>query len=139
MSGINLTGQYSINIISAGSFSPADSTTYYLGDIPLAPTATEGNRRIYFNQAGRVIGAVLSFFQTAGTAENSTISFRLNATTDTALSTTVDNSAIFRINNTTLTPITVAVGDFFELKWATPAWVTNPTTVFITGYILVSR
>ena len=67
---------------------------------------------------------------TKSTTENSTFSFRLNGSTDTEISAAVEfDELIEDIANNGLS-ITVAQGDYFELKLVTPMWTTNPTNVF---------
>jgi hypothetical protein len=112
------------------SSSPADATTYYFGAFPhVALGTTAAINRLYLLRAGTVVGADVSIYCTSGSNEQSTISFRLNNTTDTTISSVVDlSSAVFHVQNTALS-IAVAVGDYFEIKWLTPTWATNPTSV----------
>lgn len=122
-----------------GSFSPADSTTHYFG-IPgraLAET-TAARRKIYIPVACTLTRADIQVFNaggTAGTTETSTLSFRYNDTTDTSLTTGLQNNQAAETStyyNITGLSVACSAGSFFELKWATPAWVTNPTGVIIT-------
>lgn len=124
--------------IGAGfaSSNPADATTYYFdsfGYVALGTTAAIS--RLYFLRAGTVVAADISIYCTTGTSETSTMSFRLNNANDTTLSSAVAlNASPFHVQNTGLS-IAVAVGDYFEVKWVTPTWVTNPTNVI--GYVSV--
>ena len=113
------------------ALSPADSTTYFLspyGGAGLSVVAA--SNKMYVMRAGKITGVRLfGNVGGLGTAENSTVSFRLNDTTDTTVSSVVVfNATPFTIVNTSLS-VAVAVGDFFNIKIATPAWVTNPTTL----------
>lgn len=118
---------------------PADSTSYYFGSWDnLNFNATAYERKIYILRAGVIVGADVLFRQSAGTAETSTMSIRLNNTTDTTISAAiVNNAAETHVSNLTL-GITVAAGDAIEIKWTTPAWATNPTAVYCQVRLLVA-
>ena len=120
---------------SANSIDPADATTYYAGALAAQPLTAANIARVYFPQKGTVkrINLVVVNLGT-GTTENSTISFRLNNTTDTTISSVIDNSNSIQAVNTTV-DIDVVQDDYFEIKWVTPTWVTDPTTVFIYGNV----
>jgi hypothetical protein len=130
---------YEISTVS-GVLSPADATTYYFGGIPLAPNTNEAIARKVIPTAGTItkISILTSSVGVAGTNESSTLSFRLNNTTDTTVSAAVktDSSTTQIFSNTGLS-ITVAEGDFFTMKWLTPTWVTNPTNTFVRATIWV--
>lgn len=118
---------------------PADATTYYFGGSFGGAMGTVGGvRRIIFPRAGTVTRIHLVFQVVAGSNETSTISFRLNDTTDTTISSTVDLSASPAIVSNTALSIAVIAGDYFEIKWVTPTWVTNPTAVTISGVVFIS-
>ncbi len=123
---------------SCNTSTPLDATTYYFGDVyVLAQQTTADVQRIYFPKAGTITSARITFHQTAGTAETSTVSIRLNNTTDTTLSAAVTNDAA---NTTFLNSglsIAVTTSDYIEIKWVTPTWATNPTNVRATAHILV--
>lgn len=122
----------------AATQTPADSTTYYWGaNFTNAPTTTATNRRIYILKAGTIKAIALNMVNGAGTSENSTMNIRLNNTTDTAFVTTIDMSTTTSFYQNTSLSIPVAVGDYIELKWVTPAWVTNPTSHTMTAYIYI--
>lgn len=107
---------------------PTDATTYYFGSKPASPTTTAQRRKIYMPRAGTITKIYLSMSLTgAGTTETSTVSLRLNHTTDTTISAVVDNSAYYEIAATV--SVAVAAGDYVEIKWVTPTWATNPTGV----------
>jgi hypothetical protein len=122
---------YTLTLGTAGANNPADSTTYYYGgdlnanlstawdftsvDVPKTGTL----KRVFIKV--RVAG-------TLGTTEAVSHYVRLNDTTDI----TLDTTATY---NTTVTNLVanvsqaVVAGDRLAIKVATPAWVTNPTTV----------
>ena len=110
--------------------SPADSTSYVCSGIPSFGLVTNFlSHKIYVPRAGLIVAARVFGICTTGSAENSTIAIRLNDTTDTTITSTLAmNASPFTANNTALS-IAVAATDFFGIKWTTPAWVTNPTSV----------
>lgn len=128
---------YSIqNAIESGT--PGDGVVYYIGSRNLALSASTGagNNRIYIPKAGTIVYARVWWVQNAGTSETSTISVRLNNTTDTAISTGVVNNATNTTVSATLA-ITVAEGDYVELKWECPTWATNPTGCTVQWSLLI--
>jgi len=119
---------------------PADSTTYYIGSsLTVSVSTTNAIQRVYIAKTGTV-KAIYINAQVAGTlgsGESSTMAFRLNDTTDTTISSAVTHSAVAAVFSNTGLSIAVTAGDYFEIKWTTPAWVTNPTNVrhHITVYV----
>lgn len=118
------------------SFSPADATTYYWGQRPASAAAVPGTYRIYIPKAGTIKRVDFAFYQTAGSAETSSVSLRLNNTTDTLLSNAVVNNAQPTVFSATVA-IAVVAGDYVEFKWVTPTWATNPTSVVGWGNIYI--
>lgn len=114
--------------------SPADSTVYYFGAFGDAsiPTTTNAIRRVYIAKAGILVRAEITLRATgtAGSSETTTFAFRLNDTSDTTLSTAVTMTNSVYHESVTGLSVTVAAGDYFEIKMTTPAWVTNPTAVY---------
>lgn len=131
-SGLKWTGVgYTIQA-TALQTSPADATTYYFGaNFGSAMNTTAQFSRIYIPRAGTVKAIYLTFANTGvtGSNETSTVSFRLNNTTDTTISSAVTNDASNTAFNNTALTIAVVAGDLFEIKWVTPTWATNPTNV----------
>lgn len=121
------------------SFDPVDVTTYYEGGQYAVPLASAGGLRpVYIPRSGTIKAVYLSFVNgVPGTAETSTISLRKNNTTDTTLSSVVDNSAGLQAVAATGLAVAVAAGDYVEIKWVTPAWATNPTAVLLSGTIYI--
>lgn len=64
-----------------------------------------------------------------GSAQSSTISLRVNNTTDTQISTGAQLNQVVTAYNRTDLSIAVSAGDYFEIKWTTPTWAPNPTNV----------
>lgn len=116
---------------SGGQFNPNDATTYYFGINPQSSGVTDGVNRIYIPRAGTITACYLVFDNsgTLGTTETSTLSIRLNNTTDYTVSSSVANNVRPTVYNNTALNIAVAAGDYIELKWACPTWSTNPTQV----------
>ena len=100
----------------------------------MTPGTTADIQRIHTPYAGKIVGCdfeatVLTTQDTA--ANNSTVSIRKNNTTDTTVSSTlVHTGFVNRVSSTSFTAITMAAGDYFEMKVATPAsWTTAPVDV----------
>lgn len=125
-------------------FSPADATTYYFGiGRGASPTTTAAQRKIFIPKAGVIKRVDISLHNNAGVAgsgETSTMSLRLNNTTDTTLSAAITatatsgNTSFFNITGLA---IAVAAGDYFEIKWVTPTWATNPTNLNVDVQVYV--
>ena len=113
---------------------PADATSYLFGSFPeTALTTLTGRKRIYIQRAGIITGADVWIWvdTTAASGETSTMSVRLNNTTDTTISSSITlTTGLDHFTNTALS-IAVAVGDYVEIKWASPTWATNPIGVHI--------
>lgn len=125
-------------VLSTGNSisTPTDATTYYCGVGPFAASTSQSIHRIYIPKAGTIIAAYITFINSAGagSAETSSVYIRLNATSDTLISSSVVNNTApvvpFVVSNTGLS-IAVAAGDFIEIKWVAPTWATNPGATLI--------
>lgn len=114
---------------SALMFNPADSQTYYFGSFPgEAPTTTATIRKIFFQRAGNVTSVRLWIVQATGlgTGEASSAYLRKNNTTDTLISNAISNAVAGGYTIETPMSVAMVAGDYAEIKWVTPAWVTNP-------------
>lgn len=128
---------YTLPFATDGNFSPADSTTYYFGEyVTTSATAAP----IWLPRAGTVKAVYMSVVVggTLGTTETSTLSFRLNNTTDTTITSVLTAAAARTDFSNSALAIAVAAGDYCSIKWVTPAWVTNPTTIILSGVIFVA-
>lgn len=129
---------YTFQFIS-GQFNPADSTNYYLTPATWGITSNNSNR-LWIAKSGtitKVYGGV-RVSSTLGSSENTTVAIRLNDTTNTTISSTVKfDSADSSFSNTGLS-ISVTAGDYINVYVTTPAWVTNPQSVFVNVSILVT-
>lgn len=121
-------------------FSPVDATTYYFGMYNgNTNSTTEGQNRVYIPKAGTVtaIYIYINNVGVGGTSETSTFSFRLNATTDTTISSSITTGSVSNAFSNTSMSVAVVAGDFFELKWVTPTWVTNPTNIRVMAIVYI--
>lgn len=125
---------------------PADATTYYFGS-PFTATilqnwmTTARGAKLFIPKSGTItrvdVGLFIASGGTLGTTETSTLSLRLNDTTDTTLSAVMNCSARETYYNVTGLSVAVAAGDFIEFKWVTPTWATNPVGVYINCQVWV--
>lgn len=127
---------YSINVQALTS-SPTDGATVYFGTLPKAPVTTGGQSKIYIRAAGTIKRAEIYVYSgTAGTNEAWSLYIRKNNTTDTLIA-TVSAATSERVFSNTALNITVAVGDYIEIKGIQPSWGTNPLTTIYAGYIYI--
>jgi len=119
---------------------PLDSTNYYIGEfsqLALTTSATARKSRLPYGYT--IIAANIQII-TAGvlaTNENSTLSIRLNNTTDVLVSNTVKFNVVLYQEFVTGLAINILSTDEFQSKLLTPAWATNPTIPYgtITYYL----
>jgi hypothetical protein len=118
--------------MGVGPVAPADNTTYYLGEgtLTLSTVATLWDNKMDY--ACKLVGAQIMANNTTATAtaEASTISVRINNTTDVLLlNTVVFTGAPPTSTSYTVTGLSqsIAANDEITIKWQTPTWATNPT------------
>ena len=130
---------YSLQFLAGNLAAPADSTTYYMGCLAAAPSSTAALARVYIQKAGSIkLGRfTVRNTGTGGTTETSTVSVRLNNTTDTEISAAVTTDQTFQSFTSGALAVAVAAGDYVEIKWVTPAWVTNPTNLLLAGQLYI--
>ena len=127
---------YAINVQALTS-SPTDSQTVYFGMLPKAPITTANISKCYVRAAGTIKRAeIYCYSGTAGTAEAWSLYIRKNNTTDTLIA-TVSAGASERIFTNAALNISMAAGDYFEIKAVNPLWATNPLTCIFGGYIYI--
>ncbi|WP_333809137.1 hypothetical protein [Flavobacterium sp.] len=117
-----------------GSVSPLDNTTYYIGNFPdLSPnTSNSITRRIHSQGKGYVssVSIAINIGGTIGSTENSTFELH-NLTQETFVKITsqavhnTDSLILYTLSSN----LNVKEEDELQIRWITPAWVTNPTTV----------
>lgn len=123
--------------VQSPEFDPADSTTYYFGALPLPPSTTGAERRVHIPRAGTITRVdVTSYAKTAGSNESWSLYVRKNDTSDTLVA-TVSAATNLRYFQASGLSITVAAGDYIEIKLVCPAWATNPLGVYFAGNAFV--
>lgn len=134
-------GGYTLSTVTF-SASPSDATTYFLATAQSMTTFTasgNANTRFYIPKAGVIVSCygTVTVSGTLGSAGSSTLSLRLNNSTDTTVSSSIAMTAADNAFSGTGLNLTVAAGDYIEFKWLTPTWATNPTLVrtAITVYV----
>lgn len=118
-------------------FNPVDATTYYLGDTQ-GSSLNQGRSQIYIPMAGTIIAADCHFLVngTLGSTETSSVNLRVNNTTDYLITSAAQQNATVQRYLGSMSAV-VAASDYFEIKWITPSWVTNPTNVRYFGNVIV--
>jgi hypothetical protein len=122
---------------------PADSTTYYMQESQQMDSATTSNIAsvqyvIPVNCTLTKCYGTITVIGTLASTENSTLSIRVNDTTDTTVTSTLKmNAASNTFSNTGLS-ISLSAGDFISFKLATPAWGTNPTFTNFSASVYLS-
>ena len=127
----NLSAGYAVNGVTSVLATPADATTYVFGQVA---TTVYNLARMYVPRDGTLKAVYINIY-VAGTLasnETSTVSFRLNDTTDTTITTGAKADATAQNYSITGMSVSVAAGDTFVIKWVTPTWGTNPTNLFLT-------
>ncbi len=119
---------------------PADSTTYYMAPFGSSATTISGAPKIFIPKTGtiRQCYGVFSVQGTLGTSENITIAIRLNDTTNTNVTTTLQATAIQNPISNAAVNMAVTAGDYITFMVITPAWATNPTTCQFNVTIFIS-
>ena len=127
--------------VQTGTGNLAGSSTYYLSTFfsPITFTAaTAAYTNIFMAKAG-TITACYGFVQstTPGSAENVTIALRLNDTSNTNVTTTLQLDADRTFSNNALS-LAVSAGNFIDVLMITPAWVLAPLASKITVSFVVT-
>jgi hypothetical protein len=125
--------------VQALTSSPADAATNYFGTMPKAPPTTAGISKIYIRKAGTLkIAEIYCYAGTvAGSNEVWSLYIRKNNSTDTLIA-TVSSTAAERVFTNSELAISLAVGDYIEIKSVAPSnWATNPTGVIFGGYLYI--
>jgi len=122
-----------------GQFNPNDAANYYGGGQVQSSGTTAGVSRIYIPKTGtiKVCYVVFDNAGTLGSSESSTISIRVENTTDYTVSSTVTNDSRPTVFSNTSMSVPVTAGQYIEIKWFTPTWATNPTSVRLSGTIYI--
>jgi hypothetical protein len=105
--------------------------------LPKAPTTTANISKVYVRAAGVIKRAEIYVYSgTAGTNENWSLYIRKNNAADTLIATVGANTSERVFSNTALN-LSMAAGDYFEIKGVQPTWATNPLTTIYGGYIYI--
>ena len=129
---------YSLQWAIITGWSPVDSTTYYISGKGVQDgNAARGS--IYIPVSGTIVYADFNSYvgTTLASAETSSAWVRLNNTTDTLISDAIQQDAVYEQFVNSALSIAVTAGNYVEIKWTTPAWVTNPTNTRQYGFIVV--
>ena len=129
---------YTLNLHATMLAAPSDAATYYFGGYITAPTTTPANHRTLIPKDGRITRVQVTAFCIVGGNEAVEMDLRLNAATDTVISTTGDMSAsnVQWVNNNLDIPVTTA--DYIMIKMICPTWaVLNPTNVFLNANVFI--
>jgi hypothetical protein len=136
-SGSGGTSYIALPFWTYGDTNPSDATTYYAGCTGKIMETAAGSRPCYVPVAATLVAVYLGTYQFGtGSNETSTVSIRKNNTTDTTVCSTLDNSSARSTCNGTGLSVSYSAGDYFEIKWVTPTWATNPTTLGMQGVAL---
>jgi hypothetical protein len=134
---VNYVKGYTLNMICTSTFSPANSTNYFIGALQTVPFATDTNLQLICPKSGTIKAVAFSSRQTLGSGESSTLALGINGSYSN-----ISTSILFNgnpVNNALITGLSrsVTAGDNIRLRWTTPAWVTKPTfiTIYATIYI----
>lgn len=132
---------YVFQLYTTSASTIADSTTYFfLNTTPVTSVTASGTAqtRYYIPKAGTITAVYGAFTCTAGTSESATIAIRLNNTSNTNVTTSLNMSGTDTAFNNNALSIAVALGDYIELLFITPAWVTNPSAVRFSISVYIS-
>lgn len=118
--------------------SPGDGATNYMGSRPIAPSTTAGTNKMYIPTNGVIERAeVYDYSGTAGTNEVWQYFIRKNNAGDTRIA-NVSAATNERVFSNTALSISVAAGDYIEIKRINPTWATNPLTNIVGGYVFIN-
>ncbi len=128
---------YFANIATGEQSAPLDGTTYYFSSSTNwavnASNSSETRYYIPFNCTINIIKANFYIRTTLGSNENGTLFLRLNDTTNTNISTSVQLTAINNAISVTNLNLSVVAGDYLTWGFTCPTWGTNPTNVGFSG------
>ncbi len=118
-----------VHQFNAGT-NPLDATNYYIGEFPdLGLTTTATGRKSKLNGNYRVIAANIQIITAGvlGTNESSTLSIRIDNTTDVLVSNAVKFNVVLYQEFVTGLAIDILSTEHFQSKLLTATFATNPT------------
>lgn len=120
---------------------PADNSTLYVatGASYTSVTSRHANAELIIPLAGTIKSCYgqYSVAGTLGSSGSTTVSLRLNDTTDTTVTSSLASTSAYQAFSNTGLSISVSAGDTISVKVANPAWTTNPTTVAMCATIFI--
>jgi len=123
-----------------GAFNPTDSATYYIGNIPIAPTTVPSQSYVRAAETGILGGALVLWNNVGGTASSGQdVSAYLNNLT-TGINTLIGTiGSVFTVKEFYNDAMSVAItaGDKLSVSIVCPVWVTNPTSVKISWQLFI--
>jgi hypothetical protein len=123
----------SLNIINSTNGSPADSTTYYSGTSSAnafsTTTSTSMSVRAYVASACTIynVYGTIVVTGTLGSNENCTVFIRVNNTSNTTVTSSLQLTAVSNTFSNSSLSIALNAGDYITIGFSGPAWATNPT------------
>ncbi len=128
---------YAINVMGL-SQNPTGGVTRYISANPSTPYANAGPGAIRIRKAGILtIAEVICDAQTVvGSNENWSMYVRVNNAADTLIQTVGSNTNPRIWTNSSLA-ISLAAGDYIEIKMINPTWATAPQGCFLGGYVYI--
>jgi hypothetical protein len=121
---------YSLHFGQISGQTPVDAATYYFSH---SRWTGQGTGMIFCAKAGTIKAIYGIFTQAVGTNEASTLSILKNGVDNTVVSNTLAHNAATTPFSKVDLNIAVNAGDYLELKWICPIWVTNPTGVVLSA------
>lgn len=124
------TPEYLVSTSITNTVNPLDSTQYYFGSSIGAPNTTSNVKRIYLLTPCTIRKIIIFSQFTAGSNEATTLEIIKNNTSSTTLTSTLDFSATPIKEEYDVNISANDKTDYFEFRLTTPAWVSNPTSVW---------
>jgi hypothetical protein len=118
--------------------SPADNVTTYMGFLPKAPVTAAATSKMTVPRDGVVERVeIYDYSGTAGTAETYGYYLMKNNAEERWINNLNIASSERVFSNSTIR-MSVAAGDYLEIKRKHPAWATNPLTNIVGGYVFIN-
>lgn len=129
---------YVLAITSTNITTMTDAATYYFSGYAFSPATTADQWRLYIPKGGTIKAAHINMFAgtTVGSSESISMYIRLNNSSDTLIASVASAAANRPFSNAGLS-ISVAAGDYIEIKLVCPTWATNPAGVRFCGSIYI--